>query len=186
MTENNRVRRFLLTNQGKYLDIAIDLAINLLIIIGFSTLFIASMLAEPYMWGGEFPSGGYWDAWGVRIYPGFYEALDLAVSLLIIASLLYPVRLWFDDIGSRKLPEIVRDVHVYAGLLLPSIVSFGQITGHFYPEGGYRTLDLGFTGIASPLYNFVFTGNYELDASIVFAGLPRVKINVGEVYQIGK
>jgi hypothetical protein len=176
----NQVGRFLETKRGRRLDIVNDIAINVLIIFGFFTLYFASTLAESYMWGGEFPGGGYWDAWGVRILPGFFELRDFAISLLIFASLLYPIRLWFDGQGSRKLSKNVHDFHLYTGMFLPSVVTFGQITGHFYPDGGYRTLDFSLTGFVSPLYNFVFTAEYEQPASIVLVGLssPLLVLNV--------
>jgi len=182
---DSRVQRFLETNLGRYLDNVIYLAIRVLIIFGLFTLFVASMLVEFYMWGGRTGSM-YWDAVGVRIYPGFFEARNFAISLLIIASLLYPVRIWFDNLASTKQSKRTRDYHLYAGLLLPSVVTFGQVSGSFYPTNPFISgpFDFTLTGIASPLYNFVFTGDYYINASIILAGLPSPLLVLGDIFFI--
>jgi hypothetical protein len=169
------------TDQGRHLDIVIYVAIHVLIIFGYLALFIASILVKSYMWSGEFPTGGYWDAWGVRIYPGFFEVRDFAISLLMMASVLYPVRLWLDNIGSGDSAKNARDYHLYAGLLLPSVIVFGQPGGHFYPDNMLGTIDFGLTGFVSPVCNFVFTGEYQLGASIIFVGLPSPLFLLGVI-----
>lgn len=131
---------------------------------GFSLLYLASFYAESYFWGVEIWPGTYADVWGVRLHDGYYVLFHSGLYLLLAASVLFIARIVVD---SRKASFTESDSamwHLRLGLLLPAILTWGVPQGSFY--GG---ISPGFiiTGVITPLYHFIFSGLYGLDASLV-------------------
>ena len=154
MRSEDSNHNFLDTREGRYLNLVVYLALRVLIIVGIFYLFLASTYVVSYMWGGGTYPGPIWDAWGARIYPGFFEIRDFAIAILFVASVFYPIRLWLDDQMTSRPSNSTRNLHLYTGLLLPSIVTFGNPLGMFY----YNTIDFSLTGVVAPIYNFCFSG----------------------------
>ena len=154
MSQEKKQGKFLDYGVGKYLNIIVYISLRVLLIIGIFFLFYSSSFVVSYMWGGETPSGVIWDAWGARIYPGFFVIRDFALTILFLASIIYPIRLWLDDRMTIRPSNSTRNFHLYSGLLLPSIVTFGNPLGMFY----YDSIEFSLTGVVAPIYNFCFSG----------------------------
>ncbi len=115
---------------------------------------VSTNFATSYYWGVEIRPGSYADYWGARLYTGYYLWRNLAISLLALAALLYILLMYFDFREPSRTQSKSKNYHLYAGLLLPSVFTFGYPGGPFY--SGYVGFSL--TGMISPIYNYIFTG----------------------------
>ncbi|NHI88801.1 MAG: hypothetical protein EAX87_04705 [Candidatus Thorarchaeota archaeon] len=122
--------------------------------LGLFTLGVSTNYATPYFWGIEIRPGTIADYWGARVYPGYYWWRNLAILLLVSGSLVYLILMYLDFRNLSRSQKVVRNYHLYAGLFLPSVFTFGYPGGSFY--NGYVGFSL--TGMISPLFNYIFTG----------------------------
>ncbi|MFW9832947.1 MAG: hypothetical protein ACFFEK_03045 [Candidatus Thorarchaeota archaeon] len=194
MSEEKEQGKFIDTKTGRYLNFTVYLALRVLIIIGILFLLCASIFVKSYMWGGGTYPGPIWDAWGAKIYPGFFVVRDFAIAILFVASIIYPIRLWLDDQMTIRPSDSTRNFHLYAGFLLPSIVTFGDPLGMFY----YDYIDFSLTGVVAPLYNFCFSGVYGVASTFTITSvlspfiiwgficfiLAAAQISAAKIYEI--
>ena len=122
--------------------------------LGLLSLVVSTNYATWYFWGVEIRPGTIADYWGARIYPGYYWWRNSAILLLMLVSLIWLFLMYFDFRNLSKSQKVVVNSHLYAGLFLPSVFTFG------YPGGTFYNGHVGFslTGIISPLFNYTFTG----------------------------
>jgi hypothetical protein len=145
---------------------SVHIIFYILLGLGLLTLSVSTNYATSYFWIvplEPWPTHG--DVWGARIYDGYYQWRDSAISLLVMASLCYLFLMWLDTRNTSKFQMNPGNRHLYASLLLPSMFTFG------YPGGTFYNGPVGFslTGIISPTYNYFFNG--WSGATIVSANL---------------
>ena len=87
-----------------------------LFILGVSTNFVTS-----YFWGEEIWPGTFADCWGARVYLGYYTWRNLAISLLSLACLVFILLMFIDARKLSKSHKETSNLHLYTGLLLPSL-----------------------------------------------------------------
>ncbi len=146
------------------LDLAFSLMFVVVLFSGLFLLYLASFYVQSYFWGVEIWPGTYADYWGVRLFDAYYFIFYSGFYLLIAASVLFIARIALDTRRASYTESDSARWHLRFGLLLPAILTWGIPQGTFY--GGVRP---GFviTGVITPLYNYVFSGLYGLDASFV-------------------
>lgn len=163
----------------RHLSKIISILFPLFLVGGIIELYIASLFVRSKAWGGGSWPGPIWDSWGVEIGSGFFLHRDLALCVLVAASLLYPFRIWTSNTQMEKSSSSSLDFNIYAGLLLPSVIVFGFPGGIIY---GSPVVEFGVTGIVTPIYNFFFTGIYTIDSRIVLNGIPSPFAGAGLLF----
>ncbi len=117
---------------------------------GMFFLFLANAFIIPRSWGWS-SNGAYYDAFGIEVIPGFELVYSIAILLLLLATITYPIMVWLLSSQDKELSRNIRWFILTSGFLLPSMFVMGQ------PHVSYYTsYQLGFTctGISAPLYLF--------------------------------
>ena len=152
----------------KYIDRIIFYFLLIGIVGGLLELIFASLMVQSYHWGGISPSGDIWSTWGVILYPNFFIHRQIAIFLLLMAVILYPIWMW-RSVNHTNKPTVKRSSNnLILGLFLPSFFIYGNPGGFYY---GIAPTEFELTGVVTPIYNFIFTGVSSIDSGVTLSGL---------------
>ena len=129
---------------------------------GVFELVFASLMVESFATGAITPDGTILDLAGVVRDPSYIIHRNNAIILLLMASILYPIWVWFSNNQSDTNVLNYRKSGLIIGLLLPSFYIYGM-------PGPTNQIEL--TGVVTPLYNFIFTWYYHIASRVTLTGL---------------
>jgi hypothetical protein len=165
----------------KYLDKVIFFFLLTGIVGGFFGLILASLMVESYSTSESTPTGGIVDIYGVVIFQNFFIYRNIAVLLLIMALILYPVWMWHGSNHPNTLVMNHKSISLIIGLLLPSFFMYGNPGGFF---SGIAPTDFELTGVVTPIYNFIFSGFWAIDSRVTLSGLYPHQFALLGVYML--
>jgi len=125
-------------------------------------------MVNSHHWIVPIPGGSYgehYDVWGVSVAPAFFSTRDVALSLLMIGSVLFLVNVSLVTFLPETSQPRMSDRMLFAGLILPSVLMYGDPGGVFY---NIAPIDFTLTVIGSPIYTFFFTGSWAVASHFTF------------------
>lgn len=140
--------------------------------LGTASLVIAALQIQTRFWSGIGVRNVVYDALGVQVFHEFFVFYPVALILLSLALLFYPLMVWIHTRYGREIKQTTKWFILLTGLLVPSAFIFGEPYLTYYPNSYH----IGQTciGVITSVYAFhIGYGRIQSNSVLMpFIGVP--------------